>query len=125
VILNQAGAASLGPGTPAPAEYRLNLTVNYRLDAFQANLAYRHWSKLRPSSNPTLVYTDADIPAIDYFDLNLSYDVALAGHSGTVFLSINNLFDKDPPLADETYGFYSELYTARGRVFHVELRKKF
>jgi hypothetical protein len=32
---------------------------------------------------------------------------------------------KDPLLADETYGFFSELYTARGRVFHVELRKTF
>ncbi|WPZ03157.1 TonB-dependent receptor [Blastomonas marina] len=39
--------------------------------------------------------------------------------------AINNLFDEDPPLADETYGFFSELHSARGRVFHIELRKKF
>jgi outer membrane receptor protein involved in Fe transport len=38
---------------------------------------------------------------------------------------INNLFDKDPPLADETYGYLSALHTPRGRVFRVELRKNF
>ncbi|TAD75598.1 MAG: TonB-dependent receptor [Sphingomonadales bacterium] len=38
---------------------------------------------------------------------------------------INNLFDKDPPLADETYGYLSALHTPRGRVFRVELRKPF
>ena len=42
-----------------------------------------------------------------------------------VRFAVNNLFDKDPPLADESYGFFSELHTARGRVYHVELRKKF
>lgn len=39
--------------------------------------------------------------------------------------AVNNLFNQDPPLADETYGFFSELHTARGRVFHIELRKRF
>ena len=38
---------------------------------------------------------------------------------------INNLFDKDPPLADETYGYLSSLHSPRGRVFRVELRKAF
>jgi outer membrane receptor protein involved in Fe transport len=38
---------------------------------------------------------------------------------------INNLFDQDPPLADETYGYLSQLHTPRGRVFRVELRKNF
>ncbi|WP_296717447.1 TonB-dependent receptor [Erythrobacter sp.] len=38
---------------------------------------------------------------------------------------INNLFDKDPPLADDTYGYLSSLHSPRGRVFRVELRKPF
>jgi iron complex outermembrane recepter protein len=38
---------------------------------------------------------------------------------------INNLFDEDPPLADDTYGFFSSLHSPRGRVFRVELRKNF
>jgi outer membrane receptor protein involved in Fe transport len=39
--------------------------------------------------------------------------------------AINNVFDKDPPLADEQFGYFSELHSARGRVFHIELRKEF
>lgn len=40
-------------------------------------------------------------------------------------LGVNNLFDKQPPLADDTYGFFSALHSPRGRVFRVELRKNF
>ena len=38
---------------------------------------------------------------------------------------INNLFNEDPPLADDTYGFLSQLHSPRGRVFRVEVRKPF
>ena len=40
-------------------------------------------------------------------------------------VGVNNLFDKDPPLADETYGFLSQLHSPRGRVIRFEIRKNF
>lgn len=40
-------------------------------------------------------------------------------------VGVNNLFDKDPPLADETYGFLSQLHSPRGRVVRFEVRKSF
>jgi outer membrane receptor protein involved in Fe transport len=40
-------------------------------------------------------------------------------------LGVNNILDRQPPLADETYGFFSALHSPRGRVFRVELRKSF
>ena len=40
-------------------------------------------------------------------------------------LGVNNLFDVDPPLADDTYGFFSALHSPRGRVFRVDIRKTF
>ena len=61
------------------------------------------------------------------FNAAISYtienDTALDGTR--IRFGINNLFDKDPPLADDTYGFLSGLHSARGRVFRVELRKPF
>ncbi len=61
------------------------------------------------------------------FNTAISYtirnDTALDGTR--LRFGINNLFDKDPPLADETYGFFSALHSPRGRVFRVELRKNF
>ena len=68
-------------------------------------------------------------PVDEMFTVNFSIaytinnDTALDGTR--LRFAINNLFDEDPPLADETYGFFSDLHSARGRVFHVELRKKF
>ena len=40
-------------------------------------------------------------------------------------VGVNNLFDQDPPLADETYGFLSALHSPRGRVVRFEIRKNF
>jgi iron complex outermembrane recepter protein len=68
-------------------------------------------------------------PVKDQFLTNLSISYTVNNKTaldGTrLRFAVNNLFNKAPPLADETYGFFSELYTARGRVFHIELRKKF
>ena len=50
-------------------------------------------------------------------------DTALDGTR--IRLGVNNLFDKDPPLADEDLGYFSALHSPRGRVFRVELRKTF
>ena len=65
----------------------------------------------------------------DMFTMNFSIAYTINNDTpldGTrIRFAVNNLFDEDPPLADETYGFFSDLHSARGRVFHVELRKKF
>ena len=65
----------------------------------------------------------------DQFTMNASVsytidnDTALNGTR--LKFGVNNLFNEDPPLADESYGYFSELHSARGRQFTVELRKKF
>ena len=65
----------------------------------------------------------------DWFTVNFSIsytinnDTALDGTR--LRFAINNIADKDPPLADENFGYFSELHSPRGRVFHVELRKTF
>lgn len=65
----------------------------------------------------------------DVFVTNFSISYTIENNTpldGTrLRFAINNVFDKDPPLADETYGYFSELHSARGRQFHVELRKNF
>lgn len=68
-------------------------------------------------------------PVDDWFTMNLSIAYSIRNDTpldGTrLRFAINNLLDEDPPLADENYGFFSELHSARGRVFHIELRKSF
>jgi outer membrane receptor protein involved in Fe transport len=37
----------------------------------------------------------------------------------------NNIFNEDPPIADQSFGFFSSLHSARGRQFLFEIQKKF
>lgn len=68
-------------------------------------------------------------PVDDMFTMNLSIAYTISNDTpldGTrLRFAINNLFDEDPPLADETYGYFSDLHSPRGRQFAIELRKKF
>lgn len=65
----------------------------------------------------------------DWFTLNaaISYtienDTALDGTR--LRIGFNNILNQDPPLADESFGFFSDLHSARGREFSLSLRKEF
>lgn len=68
-------------------------------------------------------------PVADWFTVNTSISYTIENDTpldGTrLRFGINNLFDKDPPIADESYGFYGSIHNARGRQFSVSLRKDF
>ena len=77
------------------------------------------------SPNPNANFYPVDDQFVVNFSIAYSIKNSTALNGTRLRLAVNNVFDKDPPLADEDYGFYSDLYTARGRVIHIELRKKF
>lgn len=116
-------------------KWRVSGSINWEKGPVEIGLFGQYTGKVWDTSVIRDVLLVSDDPNANFFpvkdqfvtNLSVSYtidnDTALNGTR--LRFAINNLFDKDPPLADETYGFYSELYTARGRVFHVELRKKF
>lgn len=68
-------------------------------------------------------------PVEDWFTMNVSIAYSIDNDTpldGTrLRFAINNLFGEDPPLADEGYGYFSDLHSARGRQFAIELRKRF
>lgn len=116
-------------------KWRVSGSINWESGPVEIGLFGQYTGKVWDTSVVRDILLVSDDPNANFFrvndqfltNLSVSYtiknDTALNGTR--LRFAINNLFDKDPPLADETYGFYSELYTARGRVFHVELRKKF
>ena len=81
--------------------------------------------ELIESDDPNANYYRVD----DLFTVNFSIAYTIENdtplHGTRLRFAINNVFDKDPPLADETYGYFSELHSPRGRTYGVELRKKF
>ncbi|MFN3451534.1 MAG: TonB-dependent receptor domain-containing protein [Sphingorhabdus sp.] len=116
-------------------KWRVSGSINWEAGPVEIGLFGQYTGKVWDTSVVRDILLVSDDPNANFYrvndqfltNLSVSYtinnDTALNGTR--LRFAINNLFDKDPPLADETYGFYSELYTARGRVFHVELRKKF
>lgn len=40
-------------------------------------------------------------------------------------VGVNNLTDEDPPLADETFGYFTKLYSNRGRYWFAQVSKSF
>ena len=40
-------------------------------------------------------------------------------------LGWNNVFDEDPPLADETNGYDAGYHSIRGRQVYIDVRKRF
>lgn len=66
-----------------------------------------------------------------WFTLNASvtYDFSNSGNGNfdglRVKLGMNNVFDAEPPLADEAFGFFTTLHNALGRYGYVDLRYEF
>ena len=116
-------------------KWRVSGSINWESGPVEVGLFGQYTGKVWDTSVVRDILLVSDDPNANFYrvndqfiaNLSVSYtienDTALDGTR--LRFAVNNLFNKAPPLADETYGFYSELYTARGRVFHVELRKKF
>ncbi|MEZ5694474.1 MAG: TonB-dependent receptor [Altererythrobacter sp.] len=116
-------------------KWRFSGSVNWENGPVDVGLYSQYVGEVWDTSVTRDVLIDSDDPNANYyrvddfltFNFSISYtienDTPLDGTR--LRFAINNLFDEDPPLADESYGYFSELHSARGRVFHVELRKKF
>ncbi len=79
---------------------------------------------LDATANPNINF----YPVREFFTMNVTvgYEFKDGPLDGTRFrFGLNNIFNQDPPLADESYGYFSELHSARGRVLRAELRKSF
>lgn len=116
-------------------KWRGTASLNWESGGWELGLFGQYTGKVYDTSvirDTLIISSDPNInfyPVSDQFTLNLSVSYEIRNNTllnGTrLRFSANNVFNVDPPLADEDYGFYSALYTARGRVVHFEIRKKF
>jgi iron complex outermembrane recepter protein len=128
----------------ASPDWSGNLTISYANGGFTGTLQARYISsgvldlqnpKTGPDSssfNPNLTYSvnDNTIPSYMNFNATVSYDFGLWNADRTeVFLTVNNLFDKDPPFAGTgfggTGGTNAVFYDVLGRSFRIGVRAKF
>lgn len=64
-----------------------------------------------------------------WFTTNLSVSYTFDNDSifdkSRIRFRVNNLFNEDPPLADESFGFFGEYHSAKGRFYSLEWRQNF
>jgi iron complex outermembrane recepter protein len=91
VVVDAAGAASQ-PAT------KLNAFINYTRGGASIDLLERWRSSEKQSGDPTLVFDIPAIPSVAYTDMTLGYEFGVKRSTAKVYLSVQNLFDKSPPI---------------------------
>ncbi|WP_285713283.1 TonB-dependent receptor domain-containing protein [Erythrobacter oryzae] len=113
-------------------KWRFSGSVNWGLGLVDVGVFAQYVGQVWNTSVTRDLPFTSDDPNINFyrvddmltFNLSVGYSFEDGALEGTrIRLGVNNVFDTDPPLADETYGFFSALHSPRGRVFRVELRK--
>ncbi len=128
-------AGSVTAATPSTIQgnpkLKLNANLNYNWDAYSFGLLVRMLgaAKMNAAWTATDVAESVNkVPAQIYFGLNAAYDFDVLGTQSNVFVSIQNLLDKDPPITPTVYtggGALPNIYDAWGRMFRAGVRVKF
>jgi iron complex outermembrane recepter protein len=115
----------------AVPRWRANLTANWRQGPTSVNVTSRLISAGELSKQMSIA--DSRVPAIAYFDLSLAQRVKTGGADAELFFVVENLLDKDPPVAPATSaantliatGSNGYVYDLLGRQFRAGFRVKF
>ena len=67
---------------------------------------------------------DNTIPAVFYLDTRLNYDFDIGDSTMQVYLAVNNLLDKDPPVV-ANYSFFTAAATQTNTFLHDVLGRRF
>jgi len=65
------------------------------------------------------------IPSMTTYNANVDYDFEMFNARSRIRLGIINVFDERAPLADESFGFWSDVHRDLGRSWYLDLRMKF
>lgn len=125
-----------GPTSPIPT-WRHKLRTTWELgNGFDASLNWRHIGALKSeqlSPNPQLATgtaypIDSQIPAYDYFDMDVGFDL---GKHVSLRLGVDNILDKQPPLVGFNLNpllvngnMVAPMYDTYGRYLFVSLSAK-
>ena len=96
-VLNDAGVATWAGSLGVP-KWRITANVNYTQGGFSLNVQERWRSRLKQNDNPAIIFSDPPIAAVAYTDLTVSQKIAAGGHEAELFLTVENLLDKSPPI---------------------------
>ena len=96
-VTNAAGA---GGALGAFPDKRLTFLARYERGPIAVSAQTRYVSSFKQNGNPALIFLEPDVPSVTYSDVNIQYKIRDTGF--VAFLSIENVFDKNPPIFAET-----------------------
>lgn len=108
-------------------QWQYSTSVNWSAGNWDAGLFGKYVGSFFDTS---AVNDDGDLWEVEpWFVANASlaytFDDDSPLNNTRVRFRVNNIFNEDPPLADESFGFYGEYHSAKGRFYSLEVRKQF
>ncbi|MGS2722363.1 TonB-dependent receptor domain-containing protein [Porticoccus sp. GXU_MW_L64] len=105
-------------------------SVQWNNNQWGASLFARYIGRVEdPDLRATIDGVSVAYVVDDYVEVNGSVNYRFENdgflNQSTLKVGINNMFDEEPPLADEVTGYIRELHTSKGRYFYVSLVKEF
>lgn len=126
IVVSQEGSIILQDGQP---EWRASASLTWRHDSgFGAGVRADYTSEfidtgagLNPAGDPFFVEAWTQTNAY------VEYEIDSGGplDNTRIRVGANNIFDEDPPLADETNGYDAAYHSIRGRQVYLDVRKSF
>ena len=113
---------------------RFNVSFNWRDGPFSISTNTRFFGKRKKTQDPLVIYDTGyttDIPSRVYTDATVIYRFERFGGNYEAYLTVANLFDKDPPLipgggqAGQAFPTNTSLYDIFGRTYTGGLRFRF
>ena len=117
-------------GIAGNSKVRVNLGLDYDVGGLSVNVSERWQSKQLPSDPRRFVDARETISAYSYTDITVSYKMDVRGHEVRPFFTVENLFNKKPPItgggtSNTVPGLFTPTpqgFDVIGRYFTVGLR---
>ena len=104
----------------AAAEWRANLGLNYSLDRHHLRLGVNYVSAVE-DERPGIQYGET---GEDWITADLTYRLELGGDA-VLTATVANLLDRDPPAAQQEFGYDPWTGNPLGRTFEIGIKKSF
>ncbi|MFZ9967299.1 MAG: TonB-dependent receptor domain-containing protein [Steroidobacteraceae bacterium] len=118
------GFADLVQQDGAPKD-RHNVVLTWRKGKWGASVSAFRIGKVYDSGLTLADGTRYVLPAMTTGNLSVDYRFGLAGIDSRIRFGINNFTNERAPLADDYFGYKSDVHTDYGRNFYLDLRMSF